>query len=63
MNRTECDWMSSPVLSGRCVVPVPPGVPGVPGSHPSVGGGRPPEPSDQGGSPLRVAACYSSYVH
>lgn len=45
------------------MVPVPPGVSGLPGSDPSVGDGGPTEPSDQGGSPLRVAACYRSHVH
>lgn len=45
------------------MVPVPPGVFGLPGSDPIVGGGGPTESTDQGGSPLRVAACYSSHVH
>lgn len=50
-------------LSHRHMVPVPPGVSALPGSDPTVGSGGPTEPSDQGGSPLRVAACYSSYVN
>lgn len=50
-------------LSHRYMVPVPPGVSGLPGSDPIVGSGGQTEPSDQGGSPLRVAACYSSHVH
>lgn len=45
------------------MVPVPTGVSGLPGSDPTVGGGCPTEPSDQGGPPLRVAACYSRHVH
>lgn len=45
------------------MVPVPPGVPALPGSDPCVGGGGSAESSNQRGPPLRVAACYSRHVH
>lgn len=45
------------------MVPAPPGVSGLSGSDPTVGGGGPTEPSDQGGSPLGVAARYSGNVY
>lgn len=47
----------------RPLVPVPLGVPALPGSDPAVGGVGPSESADQRGSPLWLAACYSSHVH
>lgn len=47
----------------RYMVSVPSCVSGLLGSDPSVGGGGSTEPADQGGSLLRVATCYNSYVN
>lgn len=44
------------------MVSVPSGVSGLLGSDPSLGVGGSAEPTDPGGSPLRVATCYYSYV-
>lgn len=46
----------------RYLVPVPSGMSGLPGSDPGLGGGGATESSNQGGSPLRMAASYSGNV-